>query len=112
MYNIQSRYDTPAYLLISVNKKINGVVVKIYEDKDIIFISAKSYGGTEKIINNVYVIEDTLEIETFYREDIKSNCRIRLLDDGTEWEIINTPEIIDRRKKTLKFKVRRINGEV
>lgn len=111
MYRIQSRYETPAYLLVATSKKINGVTTKYYEQKDIIFLSAKSYGGTEKIINNVYVIEDTLEIETFYREDIKADCRIKLLDDDSEWEIINSPEIIDRKKKTLRFKVKRINGK-
>lgn len=108
-YTMQKRYSTPCRVLKPTTKKINGCVVKTYEEGDVFFASVKSYGGTDTIINNVYVIQDTLSIETFYREEIKSNCKVKLLDDNTEWEIINTPEQIDREKKIILFKVKRIN---
>lgn len=84
--------------------------VKNSADQYNIFISARSYGGTEKVINDKYVIEDTLEVDTWYRPDITSKDRIKLLDDGSVWEILNTPEDIDRRHQYLKFKVRRVAG--
>ena len=90
--------------------KINGVVKKTFTELDNFFCSAKSYGGTEKVINDKYVIEDTMQIETWYRPDIVSGCRIKLLDDNSEWEILNTPEDIDRRHQFLVFKVKRIVG--
>lgn len=108
-FTIQNRYSTPARVLTPKTEKINGVVTKTYEDGSVFFCSAKSYGGTETTINNVFVIQDTLEIECFYREDIKGDCKLRLLDDNSDWEILNTPEIIGREMKTLKFKVRKIN---
>ena len=111
-FTIQNRYSTPARVLIPKTEKINGVVTKTYDEGSVFFCSAKSYGGTETIINNVFVIQDTLEIECFYREDIKGDCKLRLLDDNTDWEILTTPEIIERQKKTLKFKVRKINTKV
>lgn len=75
-----------------------------------IFVSAKAYGGTERNVDDRYMIEDTLQIETWYRPDIKSIDRIKLLDDGSVWEILNTPEDIDRRHQYLVFKVRRLKG--
>lgn len=110
-YAMQKRYSTPCRVLIPTEKKINGCVIKTYEEGDVFFASIKSYGGTETILNNVYVIQDTLSIETFFREDIKSNCKIKILDDDSEWEVINNPEMIDRENKILTFKVKRINGE-
>lgn len=75
-----------------------------------IFVSARSYGGTERIVNDKYVIEDTLDIETWYRPDITSDCQIRLWDDGSLWEILNTPEDIERMHQFMKFKCRRVKG--
>ena len=89
---------------------VNGVKVKRYRDGDRIFCSAKSYGGTEKVINDKYVILDTLEIETWYRPDITGKDGLRLLDDGSEWEIINSPENINRANQFLKFKLQRMTG--
>ena len=108
-YTIQERYTTPCRMLIPKLSKINGVVSKEYTNGELFFASVKSYGGTDTTINNVYVIEDTLNIETFYREDIKSDCQLELLDDNSKWEILNTPEQIDREKKIITFKVKRIN---
>ena len=109
-YQIQTRYETPCRVLKAKSEKVNGVVVKSYEAGDVFFCSAKAYGGTEGTRDNLLVIEDTLTIETYFREDIKSDCLLELLDDNSKWEILNTPEQINREKKTLNFKVRRIRG--
>lgn len=85
--------------------------VKDSADEFLIYISAKSYGGTERTVNDRYVIEDTLEVETWYRPDITSIDRIKLLDDGSYWEILNTPEDIERRHQFLKFKMKRLKGD-
>jgi hypothetical protein len=110
MYKPKLSFNVPAIILTATYEKINGVNVKTFTESETIFVSAKSYGGTEKVIDDVYVIEDTMEIETWYRPDITSECNLRLLDDNSEWEIINNPENIDRRNMFLKFKVKRING--
>lgn len=111
MYKPTSPFNVPAKIIFATYQKINGINKKVFvESADTIFVSAKSYGGTEKVINDQYVIEDTMEIETWFRPDITSECNLRLLDDNSEWEIINNPENIERRNLFLKFKVRRING--
>lgn len=103
-------YNVPAQIMCGEYVKINGVSVKKYHDGDKIFCSARSYGGTEQIVNDKYVILDTMEIETWYRPDITSIDAIRLLDDGSEWEILNNPENINRQNKFLKIKVQRCVG--
>ena len=69
-----------------------------------------STSGTEKNINDVYSIEDTANIETWYRPDIKSDCQIKLADTGAVYEVMNEPENIDMRNQYCKFKVRRVKG--
>lgn len=109
-YKPSMPFNVPAQILKTEYKKVNGVNTKVVTEGDVIYVSAKSYGGTERIIDDRVVIEDTINIETWYRPDISSKDRLRLLDDGSEWEIINHPEDIDRRHQWLKFKVRRIGG--
>lgn len=103
-------YNVPARIMKASWNKVNGVSVKTFTEGDLIFVSAKSYGGTEKVINEKYIIVDTLVIETWFRPDIKSDDQIKLLDDNSDWEILNTPEDIDRRHQYLRFKVQRHKG--
>lgn len=111
MYKVKQPFNVPAKILFATFKKINGVSKKVFvESEETIFVSAKSYGGTEQVINDNYVIVDTMEIETWYRPDITSECNLKLLDDNSEWEILNSPENVDRMNQVLKFKVKRIKG--
>ena len=110
-YQMTPVLNVPAKILKPITTRVNGVTKKDFEESEVIFISAKSYGGTEKVINDLYVIEDTMVVETYYRPDITSDCNLRLLDDNSTWEILNTPENIDRRNMFLKFKVKRIKGK-
>lgn len=112
MYTPSSLFSTAALILKAEYHKVNGVNTKVFVEGDMIYVSAKSYGGTEREVNGRLVIEDTLQIETWYRPDITSSDVIRLLDDNSEWEIMNNPENIERRNQFLKFKVRRLTGDV
>ena len=109
-YKPSMPFNVPAQIIKAEYKRVNGIRTKVFTDGDVIFVSAKSYGGTEHTINEKVVIEDTINIETWYRHDITSTDGLRLLDDGSEWEIINHPEDIDRRHQFLKFKIRRRTG--
>lgn len=111
MYKPKDVFNVPARIIYATYKKVNGISKKEFvESEDVIFVSAKSYGGTEQVINDQYVIIDTMDIVTWYRPDITSECNLRLLDDNSEWEIINNPENIDRMNRFLKFKIKRIVG--
>ncbi len=110
MYRPELPFNVPAQILKATYKRTNGVNTKIFEAGDVINVSARTYGGTERKDNNVYVIEDTIKIETWYRPDITSIDHIKLLDDNSEWEILVSPENIERKNQFLVFKCKRIKG--
>lgn len=106
-----SLFDTPLILLIPTWETIKGVRKKVYPtDGELIYASFKTYGGTEKEVNGIYSIEDTANVETWYRPDVKSDCRVMIAGTNAIYEIINEPENINMRNQYLKFKVRRIKG--
>lgn len=107
----------PLILLTPTKKSVSGVVKKSYPDittavqdiNNIFFGTFKTYGGTERDVNGVYSIEDTANIETWYRPDIKSDCRIAL-ETGEIYDILGEPENVNKRNQFLKFKVKRVKG--
>ena len=124
-FRLEIKNPIPLVLLIpssiSQNKGVNQKQYPTVEDalskKDknnkpinLFFGSFKTYGGTEKTVNGIYSIEDTANVETWYRPDIKSNCRIARANDGAIFDIINEPENINMRNQFLKFKVKRVKG--
>lgn len=106
--------STRMMLLIPEKKKINGKVVKVYpETSDITFLASfKSFGGTEKVVDGVLVIEDTANIFTWYNPQITSDCRVVLLQNHAVYDVLNEPENVDMRNQFMKFKVKRYKGGV
>ena len=109
-------FNIPMKLLIPKCEKNNGVERKIYlkssetSDDLLFFGSFRTFGGTETKVNDLLVIENTAVVETWFRPDIKSDCRIVILLNDEEYEIIGTPENIEMRNQFLKFKIKRIGG--
>ena len=102
-------FTTPAQIYSVTYEKINGINTKTYKENGIFFCSVKSYGGTETVQNNVLVIEDTITVESWFDDRITAETKIKLLDDNTEYEVISSPENIDRRNQFMIFKAKRIN---
>lgn len=109
-YKPQLPFNVPAMLLKRKMRKVNGVNKESFTEKTMFYCAAKSYGGTEKFVNNVYVIEDTWLIDTWYSPDFGKGDRIRFLDDNREYEILASPENINRRGQYMRFKVSSIGG--
>lgn len=104
-------YSTPVELLIPVSSSSKGVLKKTYPDDGIrLNVSWKTYGGTETTVNDAYAVIDTANVETWYRPDIKSDCRIKLLQTGEIFEILGKPENVDMRNQFCKFKVQAVEG--
>ena len=93
-----------------IKKTFPTVQAALLNTDNIFYGSFKTYGGTERDVNGVYSIIDTANIETYFRPDITSECRIARADDGVIFEIINEPEDINQRHQFLKFKVKRVKG--
>lgn len=104
-------FSTAIELLIPTYSTAKGVTKKAFPDEGIrLNCSFKTFGGTETTNNDVYTLEDTAHVETWFRPDIKADCRIKVLSTGQVYEIINTPENIDMRSQFCKFKVRAVRG--
>ena len=110
-YEANLPFDIPALHLKRSLEKINGVNEPVFTAAaKHFYCSAKSYGGTEKVVNGVVVIEDTWIVDAFYNPAFGKGDRIRFLDDNSEFEILASPENINRRGKFMRFKVRSIGG--
>jgi hypothetical protein len=75
-----------------------------------IFGSLRTFGGTETTSNDLYVVLDTAVIETWYRPDIKSDCRLYIIPTGDIYEITGTPENIYMQNQYLKIRAKRVGG--
>lgn len=101
-------FTTVMELLTPTYSSVKGVTKKEFTFVDYIHCSFKTYGGTEKTVNDVIVTEDTATIETWYRPDITATSQLRL---GTKvYEVMGEPEDINQRHQYLKFKIRAIKG--
>ena len=109
-YKPQLPFNVPALHLKRSTEKINGVNQESFTEGVTFYCSAKSYGGTEKVVNDVYVIEDTWQIDTWYNPAFGKGDKIRFLDDNREYEILASPENINRRGQYMRFKVVSIGG--
>lgn len=104
-------YSTPIELLIPSYTTQKGVPVKSFPAVGIrLNCSWKTYGGTEMTTNDLFTVIDTANVETWYRPDIKADCRVRLLSTGDVYEIIGKPENVNVRNQFVKFKVRAVEG--
>lgn len=104
-------FNVPFHILSLEKVFINGVKSQKYMENDATYFgSVKSYGGTEKTVNGVYVIEDTIVVDMWYTPNLKTKDRIKLLEDGSVYEVMNTPEDINRHHKWMQFKAVRVHG--
>lgn len=111
-YQPQVPFSVPALHLKRSDKpkKINGVNQYTYSEGKEFSCSAKSYGGTEKVVNGIYVVEDTWQIDTWFDPAFGKGDRIRFLDDNSEFEVVASPENINRRGQYMRFKVVAVSG--
>lgn len=108
MYRPRSPFTTVVQLYGCSTERVLGVETKVHTKIDDIFCSFKTYGGTETTSNGVTVVNDTAEIETWYRPDITASSQIRL--GAKVYEVIGEPENIEMRNQFIKFKVQAVRG--
>lgn len=110
-FKLSGSLNTPMFLLTPQTASSYGVKTKTYpegENGELFYGTFRTFGGTDKDINGVYVVENTATIETYYRPDITADCHIYISNLGY-YEIIGEPENISLRNQYLLFKIRRLN---
>lgn len=112
-FKLTAPLNVPLMLLIPTYSDSLGVESKTFpavSDGILIYGSFRTFGGTEREVNGLYSVENTATIETWYRPDIKSDCRIGVPQTGEIYEILGEPENINMRNQFLKFKVMQVKG--
>lgn len=112
-FKLVSPLTVPMILLIPTYSESYGVKVKTFpalKDGLAFFGSFRTFGGTEREINGLYSVENTATIDTWFRNDIKSDCRIALAQTGEVFEVVGEPENIQMRNQYLRIKVTAVKG--
>ena len=104
---------TPFMRLIPTVTRVLGVEKKTYEPDGIVrFCNFSTYGGTERNVNGILVVEDTAQIVAWSDPTITGADRIRILDTDADYEIVGEPENIELRNQEMAIKLRRVSGGV
>lgn len=112
-FRLASPLNVPMVLLIPTYSTAYGVPTKSYPSVDdgiIFYGSFRTFGGTDREVNGLYSVENTATIDTWFRPDIKSDCRICVPSTGNTFEILGEPENIEQRNQYLRIRVTQVKG--
>ena len=107
-------FNVPMKLLVPESRMIQGVLKKEFSDpesSELFYGSFRTFGGVENIQDGVYTLINTATIDTWYRPDIKPDCRIYICETEQVYEINGDPEDINMRHQYLQIKVRKVGGK-
>ena len=86
-YNVAMKLLEPTY---SKSKGVNEKTypaIKDVPDTKLFFGLFRTFGGTEIDSNGIHTLLDTAKIETWYRSDIKAECRVYIMETGIELRV-------------------------
>lgn len=112
-FRASAPFTTPMKLLIPTYRSVKGVPTKTFPSVDngeLIFGSFRTFGGTETVENDLLLVQATGYIDTWYRPDIKSDCRVYIIPTGQLYEILGEPENISLRNQYIKMRVQMLKG--
>ena len=112
-YKPAKDFNTPMLLYVVTGyTESMGVQVPVYAEQSILFWgSFATYGGTERVVNDIVVIEDTATVETWYRPEFTAAARVALANaPGKLYEIVGEPENIEQRNLYTKMKLTAVRG--
>lgn len=113
-YKPTAPFNVAMRLLIPTTTMIKGTAVKTFTEPSeapVFFGSFRTFGGSESTSNDVYTIFNTATIDTWYRPDIKADCRIQICETGEVYDVIGNPEDISMRHQYLQIKVEKVGGK-
>lgn len=114
-YKVVTPFDVPMKLLVPTSSVIKGVTKQVYPDpedvEEVFFGAFRTYGGTDNMSNEIYTVFDTAVIDTWYRPDITSDCRVYICETGEIYDVVSRPENIHMRHQYIQFKLRKVGGK-
>lgn len=109
-YNVAMRLLRP-----TGETMVKGTPVKTWPELaacPVIYGSMRTFGGTDSNVNGIFSVIDTARVETWFRPDITSDCRLYVIQTGKLYKIIASPENVEMRNKWLKIRVQCLTGGV
>lgn len=113
-FSLSEPMSTALILLIPSYTTVQGVPVKTFPAvKDGIRINGtfRTFGGTEREVNGLYSVEKTATVDTWFRPDIKSDCRIVVCQTNEVYEILGDPENINMRNQFIRMRLTQVKGQ-
>ena len=113
VYKPKTPFRAKMRILVPASTKVKGSVKKVFTDPEAsqyFYGSFRTFGGTDTTVDDLLVVQDTGTIDTWYRPDIKSDCRIYIESTEETYEILGDPENIDMANRYLRIRVRKIGG--
>ena len=113
-YRPSAPFTVAMKVLVPTTTSEYGVVKKAFSDPQTsaeFFGSFRTFGGTENVRDDLYTVINTAVIDTWYRPDIKSNCKIYICETGDIYDVVQDPEDIDMRHQYMRFKVKKTGGK-
>ena len=107
-------FNVAMKLLVPTSERVNGALKKDYSDpenSELFYGSFRTFGGVENVQDGVYTLINTATIDTWYRPDIKADCRVYICETEQVYEITGDPENINMQNQYLQFKVRKVGGK-
>lgn len=112
-YRPAKALNTPMFLYtVTGYTETMGVQKPVHAKTGILFYgSFATYGGTERAVNDIVVVEDTATVETWYRPEFTAAARVALAGNpGKVYEITGEPENIEQRNLYTKMKLTAVRG--
>lgn len=107
-------FNVAMKIIVPTSERVQGVLKKGFskpDDSELFFGSFRTFGGTENTQDGVYTLINTATVDTWYRPDIKADCRIYICETGQTYEIMGDPEDIDMRHQYLQLRLRKVGGK-
>lgn len=107
-------FNVAMKILVPTSERVDGALKKGFSDpanSELFYGSFRTFGGVENVQDGVYTLINTATIDTWYRPDIKADCRIYLCETDQTYEITGDPEDIDMMHQYLQIKVRKVGGK-
>jgi hypothetical protein len=112
-YRPSRLFNVPFEVQSPVVSMVKGVEVKSFNPPRESFRVSGSYvtfGGSERVVNGLTVVDDTGTIECYFDPRIAADCRLLNLNTQTSHEVVGAPENIEGRNQFLRLRVQAVKG--
>ena len=111
-YRPAKKFNTPMYLYtVTGYTETMGVQNPVHAETGVLFWgSFATYGGTERTVNGIVVVEDTATVETYYRPEFTAGARVALAKTGKLYEVTGEPENVEQRSLYTIMKLTAVQG--